>query len=66
MSVAETEALFMARFNLSDASSGTALTAVSTATLGSAAAPGEVPAPAPAESMSRAESAAAGQWPLSF
>jgi hypothetical protein len=62
MSVAEAEAIFMARFNLSpsDGSSGEALTAASTAALGSAAAPEEAPAPAPAESMSRAEPAAAG------
>jgi ubiquitin C len=62
MSVAEAEAIFMARFNLSasDGSSGAALTAASTAALGSAAAPEEAPAPAPAESMSRAEPAAAG------
>jgi hypothetical protein len=62
MSVAEAEALFMARFNLSpsDGSSGAALTAASTAALGSAAAPEEAPAPAPAESMSPAEPAAAG------
>ncbi len=62
MSVAEAEAIFMVRFNLSpsDGSSGAALTAASTAALGSAAAPEEAPAPAPAESMSRAEPAAAG------
>jgi hypothetical protein len=61
MSVAEAEAMFMARFNLSpsDGSSGAALTAASTAALGSAAAP-EAPAPVPAESMSPAEPAAAG------
>ena len=62
MSVAEAEAISMAmaRFNLlpSDGSSGAALTAASTAALGSAAAPEE--APAPAESMSRAEPAAGG------
>jgi ubiquitin len=62
MSVAEAEALFMSRFNLSpsEGSSGAALTAASTAALGSAAAPDEAPAPAPAESMSRAEPASAG------
>jgi ubiquitin C len=62
MSVADAEALFMARFNLSpsDGSSGEELTAASTAALGSAAAPEEAPAPAPAESMSRAEPAPAG------
>jgi ankyrin repeat protein/ubiquitin len=62
MSVAEAEAIFMVRFNLSpsDGSSGAALTAASTAALGSAAAPEEAPAPAPAESMSPAEPAAAG------
>ena len=62
MSVAEAEAIFMARFNFSpsDGSSGAALTAASTAALGSAAAPEEAPAPAPAESMLRAEPAAAG------
>ena len=61
MSVAEAEAIFMARFNLSpsDGSAGAALTDASTAALGSAAAPEEAPAPAPAESMSRAEPAAA-------
>ncbi len=68
MSVAETEAMFMDRFNLSssDESSGAALTAASTAALGSAAAPGEAPAPAPAESMSRAEPAAAAGSVASF
>jgi ubiquitin C len=62
MSVAEAEAIFMARFNLSplDGSAGAALTAAFTAALGSAAAPEEAPAPAPAERMSRAEQAAAG------
>jgi hypothetical protein len=52
----------MARFNLSplDGSAGAALTAASTAALGSVAAPEEAPAPAPEESMSRAEPAAAG------
>jgi ubiquitin C len=53
---------FSNAFNLSpsDGSSGVALTAASTAALGSAAAPEEAPAPAPAERMSRAEPAAAG------
>jgi hypothetical protein len=62
MSVAEAEAIFMARFNLppSDGSSGAALTAASTAALGLAEAPEEAPAPAPAESMSRAEPPPAG------
>ena len=57
MSVAEAEAMFMARFNLSpsDGSSGAALTAASTTALGSAAAPEEAPAPAQAESVSRAD-----------
>jgi len=60
MSLAEAEAMLMARFNLSPsgASSGEVLSA--TAALGSAAAPEEAPAPAAAESMSRAEPAAAG------
>ena len=68
MSVAEAEAIFMARFNFSpsDGSSGAALTAASTAALGSAAAPEEAPAPAPAESMSRAEPAAAAGAGASF
>jgi hypothetical protein len=68
MSVAEAEAMFMARFNLSpsDGSSGAALTAACTAALGLAAAPEEAPAPAPAESMSRAESAAAAGAVASF
>jgi ubiquitin C len=61
MSFAEADAIFKATFSLSasDGSSGVALTAASTAALGSAAAPEEAPAPAPAESMSRAEPAAA-------
>ncbi len=61
MSVAESQAIFMSRFNLSpsDGSSGEAvLTVVSTTTLGSADAPTEAPAPAPAESMSRTKTAA--------
>jgi large subunit ribosomal protein L40e len=68
ISVAEAEAMFMARFNLSpsDGSSGAALTAACTAALGLAAAPEEAPAPAPAESMSRAESAAAAGAVASF
>jgi hypothetical protein len=63
MSAAEAEAIFMmAKSNLSpsNASCGAALTAASTAALGSVAAPEEAPASAPPESMSRAEPAAAG------
>ncbi len=49
MSVADAEALFMARLNLSrsDGSSGAALTAASTAALGSETASEEASAPAP-------------------
>jgi len=46
-------------FNLSPSDASSALTAASTAALGSVAAPEEAPAPAPAESMSRADPAAA-------
>jgi hypothetical protein len=61
MSVAESQAIFMTRFNLasSDGSSGEAvLTVVSTTTLGSADALAEAPASAPAESMSRTKTTA--------
>jgi hypothetical protein len=51
MSIAEAEAIFMARFNLSfsDGSSGADLTSVASTAALSVAAPDE--APAPAESM---------------
>ncbi len=58
----------MAKFNLSrsDGSSGAALTAASTAVLGSAPAPEEAPVSAPPACISRAEPATAGAVPSFF